>query len=238
MKYEIIGGKKLSGMIHVAGNKNSVFPCVAAALLTNQIVELRNVPKIEDTKILIEILIQLGVEVSFIGSVLTIKAESIKNNLSKQLMTKLRGSIVLIGAILSREGKAQFHFPGGDVIGKRSIEVHLEGFKALGYDFKKNDLEFIVERCIKKGHPNEIKIFLPEASVTATENLVLASVIGLGTVELENCAQEPHIVDFCRMLIKMGAKIEGVGTHSLFVTRVKSLNGVNFTLGADYLEIG
>ena len=236
MKYKIIGGQKLKGKIRISGSKNSVFPCVAAALLTSEEVILENVSDLKDTEVLIQILKKLVVSVEKQGSILTIKASDIrKSSLPESLMVKLRGSIVLVGAILGRLGRVNFSHPGGDIIGKRSIETHLQGFKSMGALIKKNNLKYSL--TIPKDYL-ECDIFLSEASVTATENLILISATGEKSVTLRNCAKEPHIVDLCRMLISMGAKIEGVGTDTLKITGVSKLNGTTFRISADYLEIG
>lgn len=236
MKYQIVGGKKLEGNIRVSGNKNSIFPCVSAALLTEDEVVLENISNIRDVEVLVEILKKLGVLVEKIGSTLYIRAKDIKTvNLPQSLMIKLRGSIVLVGAILARKGRVNFYHPGGDIIGQRSIGVHLEGLKKLGATLKKNDLKFslqFVERAASA------IIFLKESSVTATENLILSCVLGSQKVILKNCPVEPHILDLCSMLLKMGAKIEGVGTHTLVIEGVKKLFGTRFKIGIDFIEVG
>lgn len=236
MKYQIVGGKKLEGNIRVSGNKNSIFPCVSAALLTEDEVVLENISNIRDVEVLVEILKKLGVLVEKIGSTLYIRAKDIKTvNLPQSLMTKLRGSIVLVGAILARKGRVNFYHPGGDIIGQRSIGVHLGGLKKLGATLKKNDLKFslqFVERVASA------IIFLKESSVTATENLILSCVLGSQKVILKNCPVEPHILDLCSMLLKMGAKIEGVGTHTLVIKGVEKLFGTRFKIGIDFIEVG
>lgn len=236
MKYKIKGGQKLKGTIVISGSKNSVFPCTAAALLTSDEVVLENVSNLKDTQVLMQILKRLGVSVVKENSALIIKASEIKHySLPQDLMVKLRGSIVLAGALLARMGRVNFSHPGGDIIGKRSIETHLEGFKNMGASIKKNNLKYSL--TLPKDF-REVNIFLPEASVTATENLILAAVLGQKRITLRNCAKEPHIADLCRMLISMGAIIEGIGTDTLKITGVEKLNGTKFRISADYLEIG
>ena len=236
MKYIINGGNKLEGEVTISGNKNAIFPCVAAALLTDEEVILENIPDIKDTESLIEILISLGIKVEKTSSILKIQATKINQiSLPKDLMGKLRGSIVLVGAILTRMGKVHFYHPGGDIIGKRSIETHLAGFKRLGAILKKKESEF---RLNYQGINKDCTLFLPEASVTACENLILVSVLGKKVVILKNCPKEPHIQDLCKMLIAMGAKIEGVGTDTVKVTGVSKLAGTKFRIGIDYVEVG
>ena len=238
MKYQVTGGKVLSGKIKVSGNKNSVFPCVAAALLTDEEVILENISDLKDTEVLIQILERLGVLVKKSGSTLTIKAQNLRQfTLPQELMTKLRGSIVLVGSVLARLNKVIFYHPGGDIIGRRSIETHLEGFKSLGADIKRDDLKYtVVFNNVKSDQKPDI--FLSEASVTATENLILACVLGSRTVVLRNCAMEPHILDLCKMLSAMGAKIGGIGTSSIKIIGVERLSGTKFKVGIDYIELG
>lgn len=238
MKYIITGGHRLSGKIRVSGNKNSIFPCIAASLLTSEEVILENIANLKDTEVLVQIIKKLGVSVEKKGSTLKIRASVINHfSLPQNLMVKLRGSIVLVGAILAREGKVNFHHPGGDIIGRRSIETHLEGFKQLGAIIKKSNLKFFLS-FPKESRKQNLDIFLREASVTATENLILASVLGQRQVILRNCAKEPHVVDLCQMLSQMGAKIEGIRGDTLKISGVERLKGTKFTIGADYLEVG
>lgn len=237
MKYIIEGGKKLTGEIKISGNKNSLFPCVAAALLTQEEVVLENVSQISDCEVLVEILKEIGVLVKREDSSLTIHAQEITTSvLPDELVKKLRGSVVLAGAVLSRKKRVSFHHPGGDIIGKRSIETHLEGFKLLGATVKRDDLKFMVEYSTDQ--TRDCEIFLNEASVTAVENLILTSVLSKRRVILKNCPKEPHVQDLCKMLLLMGAKISGIGTDTIIVEGVERLGGVRFRLGLDYIEAG
>ncbi len=238
MKYFIEGGKKLTGEIKVSGNKNSVFPCVAASLLTSEEVVIENVSKLRDTAVLVQILKKLGVNAVFDKNTLTLKAQEIKQfSLPRDLMTKLRGSILLVSAVLARKGKVNFYHPGGDIIGQRSIETHIEGFKALGASYKRDNLKLTLQFTENTKEKNNCTIFLQEASVTAAENLIIASVLGKREVILKNCPIEPHVVDLCKMLIQMGAQITGVGTNYLIIKGVEKLYGTRFRLGIDYIEM-
>lgn len=238
MKYIILGGQQLNGSIKVSGNKNAVFSCVAAALLTKEEVILENIADLKDTEVLISILKKLGVRVERNGSSLKIKAANINHfTLPEKLMSKLRGSVVLVGSMLGRLGKVKFWHPGGDIIGKRSIDTHLDGFRVLGADIKRNNLQYFLT-LEKKEKNKTLDIFLKEASVTATENLILASVLGKQTVILKNCAKEPHVVDLCDMLIQMGAKISGIGTDTLEIIGVDKLYGTKFRISMDFIEVG
>ena len=233
MQYVISGGKKLTGEIQVSGNKNAILPCMAAALLTKDEVILENVPEISDVSVFLEIFDTFGIKYKRTNQTLKIKAEKIESSsIPDDLAIKLRASILLAGPILSRLGKVNFHYPGGDVIGRRTIDPHLKGFKSLGFSLNVQDLELSLS-----GVKKEASIFLEEASVMATENLVLVSVLGNSKVTIKNCASEPHVVDLCNMLIKMGAKISGVGSDTLVITGVPELQGVKFRIGCDYIEV-
>lgn len=236
MKYIINGGRKLNGELKISGNKNSVFPCVAAALLTGEQVILENIPDLLDTKVLIRILRKLGVEVRAEKSTLLIKATRlVSSHVPKNLMSKLRGSMVLSGAILGRMKKVSFHHPGGDIIGTRSINTHLEGFKSIGATLKRNDLQYSLHL---KEQDGPVSIFLQEASVTACENLILALSLGRKKGIIKNCPKEPHVEDLCKMLLGMGADIKGVGTDTLVICGVDKLSGTKFKIGTDYIEVG
>lgn len=238
MKYIINGGHQLKGKVRISGNKNSIFPCIGAALLTQEEVILENVSELKDTEVLIQILRKLGIVVERNQSTIRIKALEIRRfSLPEDLMVKLRGSVVLVGAILGRLGKVSFYHPGGDIIGRRSIETHLEGFKALGAVSKKSNSKFSLYLA-KDLSTKDCDIFFNEASVTATENLILASVLGKRKITLRNCAKEPHIIDLSVMLNQMGAKIEGVGTDTLKIIGVDKLGGIKFRIGADFVEAG
>lgn len=236
-RYIIEGGNSLNGRVKISGNKNAILPCIAASLLTSDEVVLRNVPRIADVEVMLEILRGLGATVEFNNDFLKIKAENINTSeLPRDLTTKLRASILLVGPLLGRLREAKFYHPGGDVIGKRSIDTHLEGFSQLGFDLRREDREYHASKSSSKQKASEI--YLEDPSVTGTENLVLASVLGNSEVVLKNCAKEPHVVDMCNMLSSMGAKIEGIGNSTLKITGVDSLHGTEFTIGPDYLELG
>lgn len=235
-KFVIEGGNRLSGSIKISGNKNSTFPCIAAALLTEEEVYLRNIPNINDVKVMLQILEEIGVETEITNDYIRICASKrINSKLPVELTTKLRGSIVLAGAILARIGSVTFNHPGGDIIGKRSIDVHLDGFRQLGARVQTDDLKYSVKWG---GSSNDVNIFFEVPSVTGTENLILASVMRNGKVTLRNVAQEPHVTDLCKMLNLMGAKIEGLDTPTLVITGVKKLSGCDFRISCDLIEMG
>lgn len=236
-KYIIEGGNKLKGRVKISGNKNSILPCLVASLLTNEEVTLQNVPKISDVDVFLEILQSLGAKTERTDGSVKVSCAAIKNyKLPENLVTKLRASILFAGPLLARQGKVEFRHPGGDVIGKRSIATHIESFEKLGYVFSRNDRFYKGYKSLKRKCCD--KIFLEEASVTATENIILTSVINKGVLKLKNCAEEPHVVDLCNMLVSMGARIEGIGTSQITIRGVEKLSGTDFSVGADYIEFG
>ncbi len=236
-RYLIEGGNRLSGTITVSGNKNSILPCMAAALLTEEVVTLKNVPQIADVSTFIEILVNLGVSVEVSDHVLKIQAKKLESTvLPKQQMGKLRASILLVGPLLAREGKVSFSHPGGDIIGKRSIESHLKGLRELGFEFKSRDRDYRGKTRSEKWEVREF--FQDEPSVTATENLIMACALNISETVLKNCAMEPHVQDLCNLLIKMGVDIKGVGTTTLKIKGAKRLRGAEFTIGEDFVEVG
>lgn len=236
-KYLIEGGVKLEGTVNISGNKNSVLPCLAACLLTRESVTLKNVPKIADVDALIEILLSLGVKVEIGNHEVTVQAEDIvSHRLPQELVSKLRASVLLTGPLLARVGKVDFSHPGGDIIGKRSIDAHISGLQKSGFKFKVDDRKYEGKRDGNENH--DISVFLDEPSVTATENLIMALSLGKGKVVLKNCAQEPHIVDLCSLLNLMGAQISGEGTSTIKIEKIEKLKGAEFKIGPDYIELG
>lgn len=236
MRFEITGGVKLGGKIKVAGNKNAVLPAMAAALLTDEKITLLNVPKIGDVEVMGQLLTQIGVEVSGIGtSKLEIQAKNIREiNLDPDLVSKLRAAILLSGPLLVRTGKFSMRHPGGDIIGRRGVDTHLEALETLGAKIVKDSDNY--SGSIGKFKAN--KIFLTEASVTATENTLMVAALTPGVTVIKNAASEPHVTDLSKMLNKMGAKISGIGSNLLEVYGVKRLTGVEFEVGPDYIEAG
>lgn len=236
MKFEITGGAKLAGKIKVAGNKNAVLPAMAAALLTGEKITLLNVPIIGDVEVMGQLLTQIGVEITGIGtSKLEIQAKNIREiNLDPVSVSKLRAAILLSGTLLVRTGKFSMRHPGGDIIGRRGVDTHLEALETLGAKIIKDSDNY--SGSIGKFKAN--KIFLTEASVTATENTLMVAALKPGKTVIKNAASEPHVADLAKMLTKMGAKITGVGSNLLEVYGVKRLTGVEFEVGPDYIEAG
>ncbi len=234
-EYIIDGGYPINGTITASGNKNAALPCLAASLLTNETVILKNIPEIQDTNVMIQILQALGAEVEQIEKhTWKIKSENVKNiELPAELTKKVRGSIIFAGPLVGRTGKCKMNPPGGDVIGRRRVDTHFLALKQLGVNINVNGhFELSANKLVGAD------IFLDEASVTATENAVMAAVLAEGTTIIQNAASEPHVQDLCKMLNAMGAKISGTGSNILKIEGVEKLHGCEFSIGPDYIEIG
>jgi UDP-N-acetylglucosamine 1-carboxyvinyltransferase len=235
LKYEIEGGHPLKGRIRASGNKNAALPCLAATLLTSEPVVLRNVPEIEDAHVMIEILKTLGCSVTRLARgeyrlvTLDVKREEVPPHLAK----KIRASILLAGPLLARVGRVILPPPGGDIIGQRRLDTHFLALQALGASFALGAFFELTARRLAG-----TDIFLDEASVTATENAIMAAALAEGATRIENAASEPHVQDLCRMLNAMGARIAGVGSNVLTIEGVRKLHGADYRLGADYMEVG
>jgi len=234
-EYIISGGVPLNGTIKVSGNKNAALPCIAAALLTDEDVILRNIPDIEDVHVMMDVFISLGGEVENIEpnvykfSLKNIKSSVIPNEEAK----KIRASILFAGPLLARSGKVVLPPPGGDVIGRRRLDTHFLVLTELGSKVKVSNTFTFSSRSLAGAD-----IFLDEASVTATENAIMAAVLAKGKTILTNAASEPHVQDLCNMLVLMGAKIDGIGSNILKIDGVKKLYGCDFKIGPDFMEVG
>lgn len=237
-EYRIVGGKAASGEVQINGNKNSALPCLAATLLTDEPVHLLNVPDIEDVQVMIELLRALGSTVLREDAhSYTITTGSRNGLLKRNLVEAVRGSILLLGPLLATNDEVRLTPPGGDVIGLRRLDTHFMGLASLGSDCTINEQG---EIHIKARHSTLIgsDIFLDEASVTATENVIMAASLARGQSIVSNAASEPHVQDLCAMLQKMGCPIEGIGSNRLRITGQKRLGGCTFRLGSDYMETG
>lgn len=234
-KFKIIGGNSLKGSIKVSGSKNAALPIIAAALLTDEEVILHNVPNIADIYTMQHILHFLGVETDFFKNTLKIHAKSVANvEIEHELVSKLRGSSLLLAPLLTRNKEARLAFPGGCVLGKRPMDTHLRTLKNFNVKVL-NNTELLHLSC------NELignAFTMTEASVTATENAIMAGVLAKGKTVIRLAAYEPHVQDLCKFLISMGAKIEGVGTHKLKIYGMNKLHGTEYRITPDYLEAG
>lgn len=236
-EYHIIGGRPTSGEVRISGNKNAALPCLAATLLTDETVELSNVPDIEDVQVMITLLEHLGSTVTLVGpNTYSITSGDRSGELKRTLVEAIRGSILLLGPLLATVGEARLTPPGGDVIGLRRLDTHLWGLSALGASFAIEESQIVVtaDRLPLSGSD----LFLDEASVTATENVIMAASLASGESIITNAACEPHVQDLCTMLTLMGCPIDGIGSNRLRIKGQKRLHGCSFRLGSDYMETG
>lgn len=232
---QIVGGAQLAGKICVSGSKNAALPEMAAALLTSRPVTLSNVPRVTDTALMGEIVNGLGGAVQGSGTVV-LDASGVKGTeVPDDLGRRMRATIVLLGALVGRFGRARVPRPGGDDIGARRVEQHLRGLRQMGAHITETETEIVAE-ATQRLRGDRIVFDLP--TVTGTENILLAAVLAEGRTEIFNAAREPHVQDLCRLLGKMGARIEGIGTERLVVDGVSELGGAEHTVIADYLEAG
>lgn len=233
-RYIIQGGFPVKGAIQASGNKNAALPCITATLLTDEEVVLQNVPDIEDVRVMCDILRSLGASVEQEENTLTIRADDINTHeVPAKRAAHVRASILLAGPMLARLGKVFLPPPGGDVIGRRRLDTHFLAFEELG---ARVDVDGMFRLTANK--LVGVDIFLDEASVTATENAVMAAVLAEGKTVIQNAASEPHVQDLCRMLNAMGAKITGIGSNILYIEGVKKLHGTEFAIGPDFMEVG
>ena len=234
-EYIIQGGFPVKGTIKASGNKNAALPCIAAAVLTDQSVTLKNLPEIEDVFVMFEIFKSFGGTVTKCApNEYTLQLKTVTGyEVPAPLAQKIRASILFAGPLLARHGKVMMTPPGGDVIGRRRLDTHFLALTELGAQVKINGhFLFTANKLIGQD------IFLDEASVTATENAVMAAVTAEGETVITNAASEPHIQDLCKLLNSMGAKISGIGSNILTIQGVQQLHGAEYRIGADYMEVG
>lgn len=234
--YIIEGGRKLEGEVDISGSKNASLPIIAGSILNKGVTKLYNVPNIRDTQIMLKILKVLGCKIKKNNVKIVIDSRKLNNkNIPEELMSKMRSSVILAGALLARNKEAVFSYPGGCDIGARPIDLHLEGFRKIGVEIIE-DAGYIKCKC-DKIIGKEISLDFP--SVGATENIMLASVCSDGTTIIKNAAREPEIVDLQNFLNKMGAKITGAGGSEITVKGVKNLKkDVSYTIMPDRIEAG
>ena len=240
--FEIIGGKKLKGTVIPQGAKNEALQIICAVLLTPKKVTIKRVPDIRDVNILINLLIDLGVKVTKEGAdTFTFESNNVnldylKSDEFAKKASSIRGSVMIVGPLLSRFGVGYITKPGGDKIGRRRMDTHFTGFMNLGaqfnYDKKKQAFEVTAKKL------QGAYMLLDEASVTGTANILMAASMAKGTTTIYNAACEPYLQQLCRMLISMGAKIEGVGSNLLTIEGVNSLKGCEHELLPDMIEVG
>jgi UDP-N-acetylglucosamine 1-carboxyvinyltransferase len=236
-KFIIQGGVPLKGEVTPAGNKNAALPLLAATLLTDQPVILSNVPKIRDVQAMCALLESLGVQIQWRENhSLFVHAKDVSAaDLDPDLCRGIRASILLAGPMVARSGELHLPPPGGDVIGRRRVDTHILALQALGsdVDYDRANHVFNFQTSRLKG----ANILLDQASVTGTENAIMAAVTAQGTTILRNAASEPHIQELCEFLNTLGAKIENIGSNTLTIHGVPRLHGGEFSVGPDYLEV-
>lgn len=232
--YRIKGGQALRGDVTVSGSKNAALPMIAASVLASGETVLRNVPRLRDIQMMLTILEYLGAETSFQDGTVRIRTHKLQSRpIPGEYVGKLRGSIVLLGPLLARFGVAEMSYPGGCVLGKRPVHAHIAALEQLGAENMSTDEVLHLQGSLKPGH-----VILPEFSVTATENTVLAASLLAGETRISIAAAEPHVQAVERMARAMGAEIDGIGAHEVIVRGKKDLSSVTETVIPDYLETG
>ncbi len=236
-KFIIEGGAPLSGTIAPAGNKNAALPVLAASLLTREEVVLRNIPRIRDVEAMLELLRRLDVKVEWRDeNVVALQADEVsRTDVDREWAERIRASFLIAGPMLARFGRADMPPPGGDVIGRRRLDPHLDAFRALG-------AEVAADRSYFHLHAPDglhaCDFFMDEPSVMATENALMAAALTPGSTVIHNAASEPHVQDLARLLMQMGARIEGIGSNLMIVHGQEELGGADHAIGPDHIEIG
>ena len=233
-KFIIEGGNPLNGEITPSGNKNAALPILAATLLTDEPIILHNLPNIRDVRDMCQLVASLGVKIEDLGNnSWKLTAQIVRPaDLDPDLCARIRASILLAGPLLARSCEVHLPPPGGDVIGRRRVDTHILALKAMGADIHYRRSFDLKAKSLKGAN-----ILLDEASVTATENVVMAAVTAKGTTVIRNAASEPHVQELCQMLNILGADITGIGSNNLTINGVETLHGGEFTIGPDYLEV-
>jgi UDP-N-acetylglucosamine 1-carboxyvinyltransferase len=236
-KFVIQGGIPLQGEVTPSGNKNAALPLLAATILTTEPVILHNIPEIIDVKTLRELLSSIGVEVTHLGdhSWKLHAKEICCSSLDTELCSKIRASVLLAGPVIARTGELKLPPPGGDVIGRRRLDTHILALEAMGVKATYNKTEKLFE--FSADGLSGADILLDEASVTATENAIMAAVTAKGETYIRNAASEPHVQELCLLLNTLGAKIDHIGSNTLHIQGVQELGGGEFTVGPDYMEV-
>jgi UDP-N-acetylglucosamine 1-carboxyvinyltransferase len=235
-KFVIQGGAPLSGELTVAGNKNAALPILAACLLTEEEVLLHRVPRIRDTEAQLALLAKLGVETSWVSdNGVRLCARNVSDaSVDEELSSRIRASFLLAGPLLARFGEARMPPPGGDFIGRRRLDAHLDAFKDLG-------AKVAGDRWIELTAPGGLcacEIFMDEPSVMGTENALMAAALTPGATTIANAASEPHVQDLARLLTKMGARVDGIGSNVMTVNGADKLGGAEHAISPDHIEVG
>ncbi len=236
-KFVIEGGVPLTGTVVPAGNKNAALPLLAASLLTDEEVVLHNVPRIRDVEALVELLVDLGVKAHWRDeNTIALRADAVsKTEVDPELGERIRASFLVAGPLLARFGSAVMCSPGGDVIGRRRLDPHLDAFRALGAEVS---YDGDISMSAPDGGLQACDFFMDEPSVMGTENALMAAAVTPGSTTIRNAASEPHVQDLARMLVKMGAAIEGIGSNVMQVHGLSRLRGTEHSVSPDHIEIG
>jgi len=236
-KFIIQGGTPLSGEVTVAGNKNAALPILAACLLTEEELLLHRVPRIRDTEAQLALLERLGVEVAWVAdNSVRLCAKGVTDvSVDEELSKQIRASFLLAGPLLARFGEARMPPPGGDFIGRRRLDAHLDAFKDLG---ARVDGDRWIELSSPPGGLSACCIFMDEPSVMGTENALMAAALTTGPTTISNAACEPHVQDLARLLCAMGAQVDGIGSNVMTVHGRDRLSGAEHTISADHIEVG
>src|SRR6266850_6972140 len=235
-RFRIRGGRMLEGSVRVSGAKNAVLPALAASLLTDQMVTLHNVPRVNDVTTMFRVLEHLGAEaVVEDGASCRVRVGSLREpEAPYDLVRKMRASVLVLGPLIARFGRARVSLPGGCAIGERPIEMHLSALRSLGatIDLAHGYVDASAGRLVGAA------ITFDQKTVTGTENILMAASLAAGTTTLRNCALEPEVVDLASLLTKMGARIGGAGTDVITIEGVDSLSGAEHTIVPDRIEAG
>src|SRR5215212_4904241 len=236
-KFVIEGGTPLSGTIVPAGNKNAALPALAASLLSEEEVVLRNIPRIRDVDDMLGLLTGLGVEVAWReDNAVSLRARDVDPGaVDAERATRIRASFLCAGPLLARFRRADMPLPGGDVIGRRRLDPHLDAFRSLGAIVHFDRKGYTIDA---PGGTRATDFFMDEPSVMATENALMAAALTPGSTVIHNAASEPHVQDLARLLLQMGARIEGIGSNVLIVHGADKLAGADYEIGQDYIEVG
>src|SRR5215212_7627801 len=236
-KFIIQGGVPLSGEILPAGNKNAALPILAACLLTDEVLVVRNVPRIRDVESMLGLLEGLGVKVEWTGdNEVRLQADSVSSTeVDEDLASKIRASFLAAGPLLARFGEVKMPPPGGDTIGRRRLDAHLDAFRDMG---AKVDGDVWIGLSSPPDGLKPTRVFMDEPSVMGTENALLAAALTEGPTTIANAACEPHVQDLARLLSKMGAEVDGIGSNVMTVRGRDRLGGAEHTVSPDHIEIG
>jgi UDP-N-acetylglucosamine 1-carboxyvinyltransferase len=234
-KIVITGGRPLHGTVQISGAKNAVLPLMAASILTTEPLILQNVPMLSDISLMAKLLCNHGVQCDLVESSCSLAASHVTNTVAPyEIVSKMRASIVVLGPLLARYGKATVSLPGGCAIGTRPVNMHIDGLRSLGADIRIEN-GYIHAIAPKNGLVGAT-IVLPFATVTGTENILMAAVLASGRSVIKNAAKEPEVCDLARCLVKMGAAIEGIGTDTLIIDGRSSLGGARHDVIPDRIE--